>query len=177
MGGWLHGMCCVSTLVFSTTYVHLHTHMCTSPPPPMCTSTCPLETPPSSPPQEPVTPGTKAPLRVTLDNGHAHIVDMVVAAIGVQANIEWLPPDVQRGDDGGVLVDKYMQSNVPGVFAAGDCVTVAFDEQCPHWFQMRLWGQARTMGLYAAHCMAGRANHLMCGFNFELVWKWGVTCV
>ena len=33
---------------------------------------------------------------------------------------------------------------------------------------MRLWTQARVMGTYAAHCMAGKADELASGFNFEL---------
>lgn len=30
--------------------------------------------------------------------------------------------------------------------------------------------QARVMGTYAGRCMAGMADELQCGFNFELVW-------
>ena len=35
-----------------------------------------------------------------------------------------------------------MQSSVPGVYAAGDACTIAWTDQSPHWFQMRLWTQA-----------------------------------
>lgn len=119
--------------------------------------------------QERVFDSAASPVLVTLDNGNVHQVDVVVAAIGVEPNTDWVPAELERAPDGGILVDRCMQSSVPGIFAAGDCASVAFADTCQHWFQMRLWEQARTMGLYAAHCMAGRANELMCGFNFELV--------
>lgn len=37
---------------------------------------------------------------------------------------------------------RLMQSSVPGVYAAGDACTIAWTDQSPHWFQMRLWTQA-----------------------------------
>lgn len=39
------------------------------------------------------------------------------------------------------------------VYAAGDVCTVGWDV-APRWFQMRLWTQARIMGIYSAHCIA-----------------------
>ena len=49
-----------------------------------------------------------------------------------------------------------MRTSVPGVFAAGDCASYDWPAAAaPHWFPMRLWGQARAAGVYAAHCMAG----------------------
>lgn len=119
--------------------------------------------------QERVVDSLASPVVVTLDNGNIHEIDVVVAAIGVEPNTAWLPAAVVRAPDGGILVNRCMQSSVPSIYAAGDCASVGFVDACPQWFQMRLWEQARTMGLYAAHCMAGRANALMCGFNFELV--------
>jgi hypothetical protein len=46
---------------------------------------------------------------------------------------------------------------------------MAAEQQARHWFQMRLWTQARIMGMYAAHCMAGKCEELGMDFNFELV--------
>jgi thioredoxin reductase len=47
-----------------------------------------------------------------------------------------------------------METNFPGVYAAGDVCHAEWGSHSKHWFQMRLWTQARQMGLYAAHCMA-----------------------
>jgi hypothetical protein len=56
----------------------------------------------------------------------------------------------------------------PDIFAAGDCCTIVSENISAHWFQMRLWSQARTMGMYAAHSAAGQLDELGSGFNFEL---------
>jgi hypothetical protein len=49
-------------------------------------------------------------------------------------------------------------------------------QQAPHWFQMRLWTQARLMGAHAAACMAGADDSEVLSFSFELVrrsWRGG----
>jgi len=38
-----------------------------------------------------------------------------------------------------------MQSSVAGIYAAGDACTIAWTDQSPHWFQMRLWTQASCL--------------------------------
>lgn len=55
--------------------------------------------------------------------------------------------------DGGILVDRYMQTSLPGVYAAGDVCTAGW-ECAELWFQRRLWTQARQMGHWAATCLA-----------------------
>jgi hypothetical protein len=56
----------------------------------------------------------------------------------------------------------------PDIYAAGDVCTVEWVSS-PFWFQMRLWSQARTMAMYAAHCMAGLVDdELGEPFAFEL---------
>eukprot|EP01033_Poteriospumella_lacustris_P014226 gene14227-10169_t len=69
--------------------------------------------------------------------------------------------------DGFILVNERMESSLPGIFAAGDCCTyrpASLREthnhlngvaglSPPHFFQMRLWTQARIMGTYAAQCL------------------------
>ena len=39
---------------------------------------------------------------------------------------------------------RLMQSCVAGVYAAGDACSIAWTDQSPHWFQMRLWTQASS---------------------------------
>jgi len=62
----------------------------------------------------------EAPLRVRLSNGNHVAADLVISATGVKPNIGFLE------NSGvtcllGVLTDERMQTNVPGVYAAGDC--------------------------------------------------------
>jgi NAD(P)H-nitrite reductase large subunit len=67
---------------------------------------------------ESIAPG--APLQVKLSNGTTVEADLVISAAGVRPAIGYLK------DSGvtcllGVLTNEHLQTNVPGVFAAGDC--------------------------------------------------------
>ena len=58
-------------------------------------------------------------LCVKLDNGEGLPADVVIAATGVRANIDFLQGSgIQT--DAGVLVNEYLQSSEPDVYAAGD---------------------------------------------------------
>jgi NAD(P)H-nitrite reductase large subunit len=66
------------------------------------------------------------PLKVKLSNGKTIEADLVISAAGVRPAIGFLK------DSGitcllGVLTDAHLQTNVPGIFAAGDCAE-AFDK-------------------------------------------------
>jgi len=70
--------------------------------------------------------GAGAPLTVKLSNGKTMQADLVISAAGVRPAIGFLQ------DSGvtclvGLLTDEHLQTNVPGVFAAGDCAE-AFDK-------------------------------------------------
>jgi NAD(P)H-nitrite reductase large subunit len=59
------------------------------------------------------------PLKVKLDNGKNMVADLVISATGVKANIAFLKDSGIATRDG-VLVDERMQTNIPGIYAAGD---------------------------------------------------------
>lgn len=87
-------------------------------------------------------PDAAMPIRVELTNGCQYDVDVVIAALGVDPYLSWVPPDIERGKDGGLRIDRKMQTSDACVYAAGDCCTVDWgNHQSPHWFQMRLWSQ------------------------------------
>ena len=65
------------------------------------------------------------PLSVRLSNGERLSVDLLISATGVKPNIAFLENSGIRCLQG-VLTDEHMQTNVPGVYAAGDCAE-AFD--------------------------------------------------
>jgi NAD(P)H-nitrite reductase large subunit len=67
-----------------------------------------------------------APLRVRLSNGQHLECDLVISATGVKPNIGFLEHSGVRCLLG-VLTDEHLQTNVPGVYAAGDCAE-AFDK-------------------------------------------------
>jgi 3-phenylpropionate/trans-cinnamate dioxygenase ferredoxin reductase subunit len=87
--------------------------------------------------------------------GHRFECDFVVAGIGVDPTIEFL-----RGSgiytDNGIAVDEHCQTNIEGIYAAGDVAN--------HWhpvFNRRIrvehWQNAMRQGAAAAHNMLGRS--------------------
>jgi len=55
-------------------------------------------------------------------------VDGVFVQIGLVPNTEWLEGTVERNRFGEIIVDKRGATNVPGVFAAGDCTDSAYKQ-------------------------------------------------
>lgn len=110
-------------------------------------------------------------LEVVLTDGRVIPTDVVISVIGVDPGpaVSWVPGSIARGPEGGLAVDRAMQTTAEGVFAAGDACCVCWGPEAPpHWFQMRLWSQARSMGVYAAHCMAGVAQDRGSDMAFEV---------
>lgn len=58
--------------------------------------------------------------RDTGDKNHIHL-DGVFVQIGLVPNTEWVADLVESNQRGEILVDKAGATNVPGIFAAGDC--------------------------------------------------------
>ncbi|KAG4071814.1 hypothetical protein HA402_005975 [Bradysia odoriphaga] len=109
-------------------------------------------------------------LVVTLTNGEKIICDFLVSATGVNPSLNFIT-DVpfKLADDGGILVDELMKTSVDGVYAAGDVCTAGW-VKAKHWFQMRLWTQARQFGSMAGKSMAAafEGNEIYQDFCFEL---------
>ncbi len=75
---------------------------------------------------EAIVPGESSSVSVRLSTGQKIEADLVISATGVKPNIAFLK------DSGitclqGVLTDECLQTNVPGIYAAGDCAE-AFDK-------------------------------------------------
>jgi len=110
-------------------------------------------------------------VRIELTNGKVYDCDFVVSATGVTPNSNF---DIRDGtnfdiaSDSGIKVDWKMETSLSDIFAAGDVCTVDWTSE--HWFQMRLWTQARQMGMYAAKCMYFKHINetLLQDFCFEL---------
>ena len=81
---------------------------------------------PGSPAASSTSTAPTAPLTVKLSSGDSVQADLVISAAGVRPAIRFLE------NSGvtcllGVLTDEHLQTNVPGVYAAGDCAE-AFDK-------------------------------------------------
>lgn len=111
------------------------------------------------------------PVTVKLTNGEAYEVDYVISATGIVPNADWISDEtVRKGQHGNLIVDRMMRTTAQDVYAAGDVVECdsSWTQEGAHWFQMRLWSQAKQMGTHAAQCMAGVGTPDALGFNFEL---------
>ncbi|MCA9575868.1 MAG: FAD-dependent oxidoreductase [Sandaracinaceae bacterium] len=91
--------------------------------------------------------------RVVTDRG-SYDADCAVIAIGVVPNTAWLSGSgVALDHGGGVIVDAQQRTNVPNVYAAGDCASVRWvtGAQRPE----QLWYTGRDQGRVAARALLG----------------------
>ena len=92
--------------------------------------------------------------RVVLPNGPALECDLVIAAVGMRLNRDLLRGTPVRAENA-ILVDEHAQTNVPGIFAAGDCAAI-FDPRFGKHRTMDHWDNAITTGRLAGRNMAGQ---------------------
>ncbi|MFB6096276.1 MAG: NAD(P)/FAD-dependent oxidoreductase [Haloferacaceae archaeon] len=84
-------------------------------------------------------------------NGERYEADFAGVAIGLDFNTEVLQGTGVEVDDG-VVVDKYLETNVEDIYAAGD-LTRFFDTILGKHAQNGSWGSAKEQGSVAAHNM------------------------
>jgi NAD(P)H-nitrite reductase large subunit len=86
-------------------------------------------------------------------NGEEYDADWAGVAIGLDFNTEVLQDTpIERKDDGSVVVDEYMQTNVEDVYAAGD-LTWFYDTILGEHGQNGSWGSAKEQGSIAGQTM------------------------
>ena len=102
--------------------------------------------------------GASAPMTVRLSTGQQLEADLVISATGVKPNIGFLE------DSGilcliGVLTDEHLQTNVAGIYAAGDCAE-AFDKVSGKTIVSAIQPNAAEQARVAALNMVGQATEL-----------------
>lgn len=65
--------------------------------------------------------------RATNEDKHIDL-DGVFVQIGLVPNTEWIDDSIEKTRMGEIIVDKKGATNVPGIFAAGDCTDSAFKQ-------------------------------------------------
>jgi len=67
---------------------------------------------------------------VERETGAEHHVELegVFVQIGLVPNTDWLGEIIERNKFGEILVDRHGATNIPGVFAAGDCTDSAYKQ-------------------------------------------------
>lgn len=93
---------------------------------------------------------------VTLKSGEKLSCQAVVVAVGVRPNVDWLK-DSGIKIDRGILVDAHMRTNLPEVYAAGDCAQ-GFEKITGKQMVLATIPVANKHGLIAGYNMAGVAK-------------------
>ena len=91
---------------------------------------------------------------VRLLNGQFLKCDMVAYAIGIRPRVS-LAKQAGLAIDRGILVNEYLQTNDPDIFAAGDVAQV-YDPMSGRSILDSLWNPARQQGFTAGMNMAGK---------------------
>jgi len=96
---------------------------------------------------------------VGTESGKRVAADLVVIAIGVKPNVDLAKEaNIGLGSTGAIAVDSRMETNVPGIYAAGDCCeTVNRITGAPIW--MPLGDIANLQGRVAGENVAGGDAH------------------
>lgn len=101
--------------------------------------------------------GNKRQPRVVVDNGEDIVCDLLIVAIGVRPRIE-LTRETEILVDRGIVVNQRMETNVSGIYAAGDCAqTYDFLRETNR--VLALWPTAYIGGMVAGYNMAGHQIH------------------
>jgi NADPH-dependent 2,4-dienoyl-CoA reductase/sulfur reductase-like enzyme len=93
--------------------------------------------------------------RAVLDDGDSLNVDLVVMGVGVRLDTA-LARDagLQMGDGGAVMVDEWLRTSVPSIYAAGD-IAAWPDPTFGKRLRVEHWDVARRQGMRAGRNMAG----------------------
>ena len=102
---------------------------------------------------EAIVPQNGVPSYVRTKNGRSIQADMIGIGLGITLNTKILtntPVEVRQG----IVVDEYLETNVDGVFAAGD-VAEFYDTTVNEYHTMGTWDNAMAHGRIAGVNMAG----------------------
>lgn len=111
--------------------------------------------------------GTQKVERVRLKNGEVLDADIVVFAIGVVPNIDFVK-GTELKINRGIVVDNKMQTNIKDVYAAGDCAE-GYDFVFEQQRVIPIWPNAYNQGETAGYNMAGVEKEFDRGFPMNSI--------
>ena len=106
--------------------------------------------------------------RVLLDDGQELAVDGVVAGLGVRLNLE-LALQAGLAVDNGIIVDAFMQTSQPDIYAAGDVISF-YNQDLDQRMRVEHEENANQTGTLAGQAMAGQPEpyHFLPSFYSDL---------
>ncbi|MEK7441373.1 MAG: FAD-dependent oxidoreductase, partial [Chloroflexota bacterium] len=109
---------------------------------------------------------------VRLTTGEALKCEIVGAAIGVKPSLDFVQGSSLKMDRA-ILVTEYLETNLPGVYAAGDCAQI-WDRWSKKHLQDVLWPSAIASGRAAGANMAGAREAFVKGVPFNACLLFGL---
>lgn len=110
-----------------------------------------------------------------LANGEQVPCDLVIVAIGVVPRMELVAgTDVKTNK--GIIVDRFMRTNVPDVYASGD-VAEAYDFILNENRPLPLWPLAQLEGRVAGYNMAGKSTDYSGGTSMSALKYFGIPII
>ncbi len=110
---------------------------------------------------------------VTLDNGREIPAEMVIVAVGVRPRVE-LATAVGIKVNRGIVVDRYMQTSAPNVYACGDAAE-AYDYIYDNNRVTPIWPNAYIGGSVAGLNMAGKRTEYRGGTAMNSIKYFGLS--
>jgi 3-phenylpropionate/trans-cinnamate dioxygenase ferredoxin reductase subunit len=100
--------------------------------------------------------GDKTVEAVVLDDGRVEAADVVVVGVGVTPCAELADATNLRVDNG-IVVDEHLETNAPGIYAAGD-VANAWHPHYDRHLRVEHWSNALNQGITAGRNAAGNRD-------------------
>ena len=98
--------------------------------------------------------GKKRVNNVKLEDGTVLDADIVIIATGIKPNLDFLR-DSGIKTNSGIIVNEYLETNIPDIFAAGD-IAESVNISTGNRESILLWSNALTQGSIAGYNMVGR---------------------